>query len=78
MDVIISNIALPIFEYQCIPRCIRDYSFYILPIVTCHNTQWLGLKLKGEKIKKKIMFKTHGTHLTTVNCERKSPIELTN
>ena len=55
MDVIISNIALPIFEYQCIPRCIRDYSFYILPIVNCHNTQGLGLKLKGEKINNNVL-----------------------
>ena len=56
MDVIIFNIALPIFKYKCIPRCVRDYSFYILSIVTCHNTQWLGLKSKGEKIKTKLMF----------------------
>ena len=55
MDVIIFDIALPIFEYQCIPRCIRDYSFYILPIVTCYNTQWLGLKVK--KLRTNLCFK---------------------
>ena len=55
MDVIISNIALPIFEYQCMPRCIRDYSFYILPSYS-EMLQYTVVRPKGEKIKNKFIF----------------------